>query len=1079
MKKLFLFFMAVLMTASMFASREVVPTDADLKKYATGTYTMCIYNEEACNGIVLNGTYAGWPSAADHATLLDFIKVEGFEGWYVVSWNDTTGAETKDGGVQAKPVHLDAMGLFNWDYQLGNDAELIRGTELDGKPIMNLIYNEVDIKNIQPGILVIDVKSWKNNPCTVKYHTYNITLVSPDCNDEDFITPAISGGFNGWAQEAMTLNELKTAERQYANLPGGVFEYSVKAAEGTEFKFRSSEEWGKDWSNLLKEYDAKDDEWKNFSGAGVVENNEYGNLVLGEMTNLVFDLGNPEQYTWEICEKPEPIDSTVYKVLVAVNIPANGPEAGVELMGDFGEDTWNTGLKMELITETGWYVTELETMGFKVFKFRELDNWYNQIVYADKVDKEGKPVILDNMKFQDYWVDDTYKGDPIKMIELDFSDATKYVWKSNYAKYIVTFVDYDGRIISQQFVPQGGSASAPSNPYREGYLFAGWDKEFSNVTSDLTITAKYDYGFKLIDGVNYYLKSSDSTALVVNGGNYSGNIVIPEKVSYDNITFKVIAIYLQAFYNCDGLKSIVIPASVTYIGDEAFYNCDGLKSITMLSETPAIIESNTFGYYYDTQKVIYVPCGTMETYQNAWSNYTEQIRYLPKTYDYTLKAEANDRNMGYVQLPSSACDEDLLTAMPYNGYHFVRWSDGVTANPRPFVLTKDTTFTAEFALDLSGKCGQDSALTWIYEPENQTLTISGNGALTNYYTYRTAAQKYAKNIIAQKGITAIGYEAFNYCDSLQSIAILNGNASLEEDILYRSLNVQNIEAPAGIFAGPEYYYVPGLTYEVNIDFTHKLQTVKINGGKMRDEYFTLLGNSQKTLQTLDLSAAEMESFPESALADYRQLSTIVLPYGLKNINYAMAANCYYLQAILIPAGVTEIDDRAFDNCRSLASVEFAGNAVKRIGDWSFYNCHELANIVIPEGVTEIGKAAFYGCAYAKAAHLPASLQSIGDNGFAGCSKMAQMIVDAVVPPTVGPETFDEVSTEAPVYVPEESVEAYQSHPVWGKLNIVGDKAPQGIEDVQTNGQFTKVLRDGQIVILRGDKIYTVTGQEVK
>ena len=126
MKKLFSIVAAALISVAMFASREVVPSDADLASYATGTYTMCIYNDGVCNGIVLNGTYAGWPNAADHATLLDFVEVTGFEGWYVVSWNDTTGAEAKDGGVQAKPIQLDGSNLFNWDYQLGPDAELIR-----------------------------------------------------------------------------------------------------------------------------------------------------------------------------------------------------------------------------------------------------------------------------------------------------------------------------------------------------------------------------------------------------------------------------------------------------------------------------------------------------------------------------------------------------------------------------------------------------------------------------------------------------------------------------------------------------------------------------------------------------------------------------------------------------------------------------------------------------------------------------------------------------------------------------------------------------------------------------------------
>ena len=175
MKNLFSFVVAALISVAMFASREVVPSDADLASYATGTYTMCIYSDNVCNGIVLNGTYAGWPNDADHAKLLDFVEVAGFDGWYVVSWNDTTGAETKDEGVQAKPIQLDGSGNFNWDYQLGPDAELIRGTAdlLPGNS-----GTEVDIKNIQLGILVIDVKSWKNNPCTL--YAISTTSANPE-----------------------------------------------------------------------------------------------------------------------------------------------------------------------------------------------------------------------------------------------------------------------------------------------------------------------------------------------------------------------------------------------------------------------------------------------------------------------------------------------------------------------------------------------------------------------------------------------------------------------------------------------------------------------------------------------------------------------------------------------------------------------------------------------------------------------------------------------------------------------------------------------------------------------------------
>ena len=408
MKKLFAFVAVALFSVATFASREVVPTDADLASYATKTYTMCIYNDGACNDIVLIGTYVSWDATAE---LLKFQAVEGFEGWYVVTWDDESGAAEKvdEGGVQAKPVQLTGTGTFSWDYQLSDESELIRGTAVvaPGNP------GEADIKNIAAGIVVVDVKSWKNNPCTAVYHTYKVTFISPDCNEEDYVVPAISGGFNNWAQQAMTMNELKTAERQQANLPGAVFEISFKGAEGSEFKFRSSEEWGKDWTNELKEYNAEEDAWAAYNGGA--------NLVLGEETNPVFDLGDPAKYSWNNCEKP---DTDVKYVVVALNAPAGAPEAGIEVIGTF--DSWS-GTAMELL-ETGWYLAEVEATGSDEFKFREAGTWDNEIYVKDA--NTGMWGAFQQISFNSVWKDDTYKGVPCKWIELDFSGAN-YGWKAN------------------------------------------------------------------------------------------------------------------------------------------------------------------------------------------------------------------------------------------------------------------------------------------------------------------------------------------------------------------------------------------------------------------------------------------------------------------------------------------------------------------------------------------------------------------------------------------------------------------------------------------------------------------------
>lgn len=58
--------------------------------------------------------------------------------------------------------------------------------------------------------------------------------------------------------------------------------------------------------------------------------------------------------------------------------------------------------------------------------------------------------------------------------------------------YTVKFVDHDGTTLKTETVESGKSATAPSDPTRDGHTFTGWDKKFDNVTADMTVTALYE-----------------------------------------------------------------------------------------------------------------------------------------------------------------------------------------------------------------------------------------------------------------------------------------------------------------------------------------------------------------------------------------------------------------------------------------------------------------------------------------------------------------------------------------------------------------------------------------------------------
>lgn len=57
--------------------------------------------------------------------------------------------------------------------------------------------------------------------------------------------------------------------------------------------------------------------------------------------------------------------------------------------------------------------------------------------------------------------------------------------------YTVTFVDYDDTVLFVDTVEESKAATPPDDPVREGHKFVGWDKDFSCVTSDMTVKAQY------------------------------------------------------------------------------------------------------------------------------------------------------------------------------------------------------------------------------------------------------------------------------------------------------------------------------------------------------------------------------------------------------------------------------------------------------------------------------------------------------------------------------------------------------------------------------------------------------------
>lgn len=123
-------------------------------------------------------------------------------------------------------------------------------------------------------------------------------------------------------------------------------------------------------------------------------------------------------------------------------------------------------------------------------------------------------------------------------------------------------------------------------------------------------------------------------------------------------------------------------------------------------------------------------------------------------------------------------------------------------------------------------------------------------------------------------------------------------------------------------------------------------------------------------------------------------------------------------SIEIGEGVRNIGRNAFAKTRIVSITLPAG--LEEIGDEAFKDCRSLASITIPYGTTTIGKSAFEGCEIIPKVIIPASVRTIGERAFAKCKSLTDISVPSRVS-TLGKETFKDCKNlskilELPSYV---------------------------------------------------------------
>jgi len=511
----------------------------------------------------------------------------------------------------------------------------------------------------------------------------------------------------------------------------------------------------------------------------------------------------------------------------------------------------------------------------------------------------------------------------------------------------------------------------------------------SNLTSIIVDTTNPSYASS-----NGVLFNKTMTTLIQYPAGLSGGYVISNGVS---------SVGNEAFENCSGLTNVVIGNSVTNIGNEAFNGCVGLTSVT-LSGNVTSIGDGAFGNCSNLTSVT-IPASVTNVGVGAFAHCSSLIQAY-------FLGDAPGVNGADGSADNSVFAGETGTAYYFSGT--ARWGTTFGGWPAVALIDPATVFTfitnADNTLTITGYIGTNSDISIPAAINGFPVTLIGDNAFYNQTNLTSVAMADSVSIVGDSafsgcssltnvtmgnGVTNIGQNAFNSCSLLSSVTIPDSVTRLGISAFYNCSGLMNAIVGNGVtsIGNWAFYNCYSLT---NVTIGNHVTSIDA------EAFNSCSGLANVTMPN------SVTNIGDWAFADCYGLTNVTLGNGVISIGYFTFGWCSSLTSVTIPAGVTSIGAAAFGGCDSMTNiaVDAANPGYTSAGGVLFnesltslveYPAGLAGSYVIPDGVTNIGESAFEDCSGLTSVTVPASVTSVGGAAFYWCYSLTNFTVNTYNP----------------------------------------------------------------------------------